>query len=65
MVFRSKQLCCKLLGVSTQTIYNWEAEKARPRVAKIKALAELRTLGKRQIKAMLADTSNQPIESGE
>ena len=55
----------KLLGVSTQTIYNWEAEKARPRVAKIKALAELRTLGKRQIKAMLADTSNQPIESGE
>lgn len=55
----------RLLGVSTQTIYNWESEKARPRVSKIEALAELRTLGKRQIKAKLAGTSNQPIESGE
>lgn len=55
----------RLMGVSTQTIYNWESEKARPRADKIKALAELRTFGKRAIKARLADTSKQPIESGE
>ena len=55
----------RLLEVSTQTIYNWESEKARPRADKIKALAELRTLGKRQIKALLADTNNQPRKSEE
>ncbi len=55
----------RLMGVSTQTIYNWESEKARPRADKIKALAELRTLGKRAIKARLADTSKQSIESVE
>jgi DNA-binding XRE family transcriptional regulator len=55
----------RLLGVSTQTIYNWESEKARPRADKIKALAELRTLGKRHIKAMLAGTNNEPNEPRE
>lgn len=50
----------RLLGVSTQTIYNWESEKARPRAEKIKAIAELKSLGKRQIKVMLADISTQP-----
>lgn len=43
-----------LLGVSTQSIYNWEAEKARPRADTIRALAELRKVGKREIKARLA-----------
>ena len=49
----------RVLGVSTQTIYNWESEKARPRADKIKAIAELKNLGKRQIKIMLADISIQ------
>lgn len=43
-----------LVGVSAQTIYNWEAEKSRPRQQQLAAIAALRKLGKRQIKARLA-----------
>ena len=39
----------KLVGVSGQSIYNWEAEKARPRVEQIMKLAALRPLGKREL----------------
>ena len=42
-----------LLGVSSQTVYNWESGKARPRPAQLAGIAALRKLGKRQIKAML------------
>lgn len=42
-----------LLNVSAQTIYNWEAEKSRPRRAQLTAIATLRGIGKRQIKARL------------
>ncbi len=42
-----------LIGVSAQTVYNWESGKARPRQAQLAAIAAMRNLGKRQIKAML------------
>jgi DNA-binding transcriptional regulator YiaG len=42
-----------LLGVSAQTVYNWEAEKARPRQTQLQAIAALRGIGKRQAKARL------------
>jgi DNA-binding transcriptional regulator YiaG len=42
-----------LLGVSAQTVYNWEAEKSRPRQAQLAAIAALRGVGKRQVKARL------------
>jgi DNA-binding transcriptional regulator YiaG len=38
----------KLLGVSEQSIYNWETKKAVPRRSQLPAIAELRRLGKRQ-----------------
>jgi DNA-binding transcriptional regulator YiaG len=38
----------KLLGVSAQTIYNWEREKARPRGGQLGKLAALRGIGKRE-----------------
>jgi DNA-binding transcriptional regulator YiaG len=38
----------KLLGVSAQSIYNWEREVARPRNEQISKLALLRALGKRE-----------------
>jgi len=38
----------RLLGVSSQTIYNWEQDVARPRPAMFKRLAALRGLGKRE-----------------
>lgn len=38
----------KLMGVSAQSVYNWEAEKTVPRRAQVAALAQLRALGKRE-----------------
>jgi DNA-binding transcriptional regulator YiaG len=36
-----------LVGVSTQSIYNWEEGKARPHARHLPALAALKTLGKK------------------
>ncbi|MDR3682925.1 MAG: helix-turn-helix transcriptional regulator [Geothrix sp.] len=44
-----------LLDVSAQTIYNWETGKSRPRQQQLAAIAALRGLGKRQVKARLAE----------
>ena len=44
-----------LLGVSAQTIYNWEAEKSRPRQLQLDAFASVRGLGKRQAAAKLQE----------
>jgi DNA-binding transcriptional regulator YiaG len=44
----------KLLGVSDQSIYNWEHEKASPKTAQAAALLELKGLGKRQVRKRLA-----------
>jgi DNA-binding transcriptional regulator YiaG len=39
----------RLLGVSAQTIYNWEHEVARPRTEQLGKLAVLRGIGKREV----------------
>ena len=44
-----------LVGVSAQTIYNWEAGKTRPKPQQLVAIAAVRALGKRQLAAKLAD----------
>jgi DNA-binding transcriptional regulator YiaG len=38
----------KLLGVSAQSIYNWESESAHPRDEQLAKLAALREIGKRE-----------------
>ncbi len=43
----------KLAGVSGQTVYNWEREKAEPRQAQLAGLAALRGIGKREALARL------------
>ncbi|HYF43109.1 MAG TPA: helix-turn-helix transcriptional regulator [Ramlibacter sp.] len=43
----------KLVGVTGQSIYKWEAGKARPRAAQVQAIAAIRTLGKREAQARL------------
>jgi len=43
----------KLLGVSGQTIYKWEAGKTRPRQAQLLSIASIRKIGKRRAKALL------------
>lgn len=50
-----------LIGVSAQTVYNWELEKTRPRASQLQAIAGLRKMGKRKVKAALeAATAAQP-----
>ncbi len=43
----------KLVGVSGQTIYLWEAEKTRPRNGQMQAIAAVRKMGKRAAIAAL------------
>ena len=43
----------RLLGVSAQSIYNWESESARPRAEQMMKLAALRGLGKREVSERL------------
>ena len=42
-----------LVGVSAQTIYNWEAGKSRPRAEQLAIIAVVRKMGKREVKARL------------
>jgi DNA-binding XRE family transcriptional regulator len=44
----------KLVGVSAQTIYNWEQGHTTPRPEQVKAIAALRGIGKREAAARLA-----------
>lgn len=44
----------RLLGTSTQTIYNWEQGLSRPAAKHAGAIAALRTVGKRQVAEHLA-----------
>jgi DNA-binding transcriptional regulator YiaG len=46
--------CGILLGASGQSVYKWEDGKARPRAKHLPAIAALRTLGKKQAAAILA-----------
>ena len=50
----------KLVGVSGQSIYNWEGKKAVPRKAQVVALAGLRSLGKREARARLEQLTPAP-----
>lgn len=46
-----------LIGVAGQTVYNWEAEKSRPRQNQLTAIAAVRNLGKREVAARLQELS--------
>jgi DNA-binding transcriptional regulator YiaG len=43
----------KLMGVSDQTVYNWERGRARPRKPQIATYAAVRSMGKREALARL------------
>jgi DNA-binding transcriptional regulator YiaG len=47
----------KLLGVSAQSIYNWEREAAHPRGAQVTRLAAMRGIGKREAAQRLQQLS--------
>jgi DNA-binding transcriptional regulator YiaG len=44
----------KLLGVSTQSVYNWESGNGRPRGEQLARLAATRQLGKREVTERLS-----------
>lgn len=50
----SASLLGQLLGVSGQTIYNWESGSTRPQPDQIASIAALRTIGRRQLAEKLA-----------
>jgi DNA-binding transcriptional regulator YiaG len=45
----------RLIGVSAQSVYNWEQGKARPRVAQLQQIAALRGIGKREVEKRLTE----------
>jgi DNA-binding transcriptional regulator YiaG len=49
----------RLLGVSAQSVYNWEHASARPRGEQISKLAALRGMGKREARARLEQLDKQ------
>ena len=50
----------RLVGASGQSVYNWEAGKARPRDSLLAAIAALRTLGRSAAVAHLAAMDSAP-----
>lgn len=44
----------RLLGVSNQSVYHWEAGKSKPRLAQLQGISAVRKLGKKQVLARLA-----------
>jgi DNA-binding transcriptional regulator YiaG len=46
--------CAKMIGVSAQTVYNWERKVSFPRKEQIITIASLRGLGKKEARARLA-----------
>lgn len=51
--------CGLLLGATGQSVYKWESGKARPRARHLPAIAALRTMGKREAAARLAELKGQ------
>ncbi len=49
----------RLMGVSDQSVYNWELKKSSPRKAQLAVLATIRTLGKREAQARLEALKGQ------
>jgi transcriptional regulator with XRE-family HTH domain len=43
----------RLLGVSEQSVYNWETKKATPRKEQLNAIIAMRGIGKREAHARL------------
>ena len=54
----------KLVGVSGVSVYNWEHKKAKPRPSVLSAIAALRTVGKREAKARLAQLAPRNAQPG-
>lgn len=52
----------RLVGVSAQSIYNWEQGKAIPRANQLAVLATRRSLGKREAQKLLEASEAKPAQ---
>ena len=52
-----------LLGVTGQSVYNWEQKKSTPRAAQLTQLAQLRSLGKKAVRAQLEGEAAAEVEA--
>ena len=50
----------RLIGVSAQSIYNWERQVTTPRGEQLKLLAAVRGIGKREAAARLQELESKP-----
>ena len=50
----------RLLGVTDQSVYNWELKKTVPRREQLARLATIRSWGKREAQARLAEVQSKP-----
>lgn len=56
----SAEDCGRLLGVSGQSIYQWEAGKVRPRAKHLPAISAFKALGKKEAGAAVASLPTSP-----
>jgi DNA-binding transcriptional regulator YiaG len=49
----------QLIGVSTQSVYNWELKKAVPRPQQLAALTPLRAIGKREARKRVEELNSR------
>ena len=54
----------RLVGVSPQSIYNWEQGHTSPRSAQVAVIAQLRGLGKREAQARLEQLDAKQVRRG-
>lgn len=48
----------RLLGVSAQSVYHWEAGKTKPRASQLAAVAAVRKMGKRSVAKRLLESDS-------
>jgi DNA-binding transcriptional regulator YiaG len=53
-----------VLGVSAQSVYNWETRKATPRKEQLAAISALRGMGKREAQSRLASVQSARARPG-
>ena len=53
-----------VLGVSAQSVYNWETRKAAPRKEQLAAISALRGMGKREAQSRLASVQSARARPG-
>jgi DNA-binding transcriptional regulator YiaG len=61
LALSAKQLAL-LLGVSEQSVYNWDTKKATPRKEQLAAIIGVRNLGKREAQQRL-DAVKSPLRA--